>query len=173
MRTVYVLPTRAPVPMAHAMNDETQDGNDGPQMLGYWRRIVPDDSPPSSAMARVKAIEVFHEQWHAKQPVSFEPTCEACFLLAQLREREREVAEWKKSNETWFNEAKKAHAEATDLDREVERLREALDILTRACEAGAYVGKTSPAVIQARHHLTRRPAPDEERHDMVQMIGGW
>jgi hypothetical protein len=38
--------------------------------------------------------------------------------------------------------------------REIERLRESLDILTRACEAGAYVGRTSPAVTQARALLT-------------------
>jgi len=29
-----------------------------------------------------------------------------------------------------------------------------LDTLTRACEAGAYTGKTSPAVVQARQWLT-------------------
>lgn len=32
----------------------------------------------------------------------------------------------------------------------VRTLEEGLDILTRACEAGAYVGRTSPAVTQAR-----------------------
>lgn len=46
-----------------------------------------------------------------------------------------------------------AHAE-----QQGQQMREALDILVRACEAGAYVGKASPAVVQARSLLTPAPA---------------
>ena len=111
---------------------------------------------------------------------------EAC--ASQLAERERELDVAHNQRDSWMAEANTHSQRRADVEREVadvraaldkmaeaavgerrevERLREALDILTRACEAGAYVGKTSPAVIQARHHLTRRPAPDEERHDMT------
>ena len=41
----------------------------------------------------VDQIRAFHQQWHAAQAVSFEPSCETCFLLRQLAEAQAALAE--------------------------------------------------------------------------------